>query len=850
MSYDIVIGRQKKDLQKFGLDGTIYLGKHYVTMGQTVALSNKVYMDMIRSHVVFVCGKRGGGKCVLGDTLVTLENGSRAMIKDLEKDKRQVACLDKKLKIKLREKSGFYKRKVNEILHVRLRSGKELKLTPEHPLLTIKGWKEASLISQGERIATPRVLPFFGNKKVPNHTVKILAYLIAEGNLTQRKIGFTNTDPEINADLSKSVKAFDSNLELKEIGENNFLIVGNGKNSLSKYLKELGLKGKNAYTKFTPELIFTATKENIAIYLNRLFSCDGSIHYDKNKKSWRISYGSASKRLIEDVSSLLLRFGILSRTRQKLVKGSKNFYSYELEIFAQHIPKYIENIGFIGKKEILSAKAYLETKKINRNPNVDTIPKEIWDEYRPSNWAQIGRAAGYKHPKAMRERIRYSPSRQILEQVALADQNEAILNISKSDIFWDEIARVEKRKGTFEVYDISVDETHNFVANDVIIHNSYTMGVIAEGMASMPDTIRNNLSIVMLDTMGIYWTMKYPNQKEKELLDKWELDAKALNITIFTPTGFYKRAIKEGIPTDREFSIKPTELLGSDWVTTFGIIENSAPAVLIERIIHDLRETEQEYSIRDILKEIEKNPDADATTKAGVKNHFIAAEGWGLFSTEGTPLSELAAPGQVTVLDLSAYSTEEHGWAIKSLVTGIVSQKLFLQRMQARKEEEFHQVEQDTNYLSVSYDAETQKMPLVWLVIDEAHEFLPNQGNTLATDPLVTILREGRQPGISLILASQQPGKIHTDVMTQSDIIISHRITAKLDTDALGMLMQSYMRTGLDKALDGLPRVSGAALVLDDNNEKMFPLQVRPRFTWHGGESPTALKEEKKLFDF
>ncbi len=55
---------------------------------------------------------------------------------------------------------------------------------------------------------------------------------------------------------------------------------------------------------------------------------------------------------------------------------------------------------------------------------------------------------------------------------------------------------------------------------------------------------------------------------------------------------------------------------------------------------------------------------------------------------------------------------------------------------------------------------------------------------------------------------------------------------------------------GLDKALDGLPRTSGAALILDDTNERMFPIQVRPRFTWHGGESPSAVKKERKLFEF
>lgn len=380
---------------------------------------------------------------------------------------------------------------------------------------------------------------------------------------------------------------------------------------------------------------------------------------------------------------------------------------------------------------------------------------------------------------------------------------------------------------------------------------SYTMGVIAEGMADLPDHIRKNLSIIFLDTMGIYWTMKYPNKKDKRLLEEWNLDPKELDVTIYTPTGFYRKARKEGIPTDREFSIRPSELLGSDWVTAFSIEENSAPAVLIERTIHDLKEEKgDEYDVDDILEWIKKNPDVDKVTKAGVANHFISAQSWGIFSEEATPLNDLAAPGQVTVIDLSAYSMEEHGWAIKAMVTGIVAQKLFLQRMQARKEEEFKQVEQDLHYLTTEYDAIQQKMPLVWLVIDEAHEFLPNEGKTLATDPLVTILREGRQPGISLIMASQQPGKIHTDVMTQADIFISHRITAKIDTDALGKLMQSYMRTGLDKALSTLPRTAGAALILDDNNEKIFPAQIRPRFTWHGGEAPSALKKEKELFEF
>jgi len=151
------------------------------------------------------------------------------------------------------------------------------------------------------------------------------------------------------------------------------------------------------------------------------------------------------------------------------------------------------------------------------------------------------------------------------------------------------------------------------------------------------------------------------------------------------------------------------------------------------------------------------------------------------------------------------------------------------------------------HYFSKDVEEKMQE-PLVWLALDEAHELLPKEGKTAATDALITILREGRQPGISLILASQQPGKIHTDVMTQSDTVIAHRLTARMDVDALGLLTQSYMRQGLEREIDNLPRVKGAAVMFDDANERIFPVQMRPRSTWHGGGSPVAIKEKKEVF--
>ncbi len=414
------------------------------------------------------------------------------------------------------------------------------------------------------------------------------------------------------------------------------------------------------------------------------------------------------------------------------------------------------------------------------------------------------------------------------------------------------IKKIEWKEGVTDVYDLTVPKNHSFIANGIISHNSgksYTLGVVAEGMADLPPEIKQNLTILLLDTMGVYWTMKYPNKKELPELKEWGLDPKGLDVQIYTPTAFFEEYRNKGIPTDFPFALQPNELTPEDWCITFDVSINEPIGVLIERAINTLREQTKEegYSIQEIIDTLD-SLSAGADIKDAAKNRFYNTLSWGIFDKKGTKIEDLAQAGKVGILDVSCYATMPNGWKIKCLVVGLVCKKLFMQRMLVRKDEEFAQLHESMRYFSTEQDTK-QEFPLVWVVVDEAHEFLPREGKTTASDPLITILREGRQPGISLILATQQPGKIHTDVMTQSDTVLSHRITAKIDTEALGTLMQSYMREGLDVQLDKLPRTKGSALLFDDTNEKLYPVKIRPRFTWHGGESPSALHEVKDRFN-
>ena len=275
---------------------------------------------------------------------------------------------------------------------------------------------------------------------------------------------------------------------------------------------------------------------------------------------------------------------------------------------------------------------------------------------------------------------------------------------------------------------------------------SYSMAVVAEGIYDLPDEIKQNLAVVMLDTMGIYWTMKYPNNKERELLEEWGLESKGLNVQIFTPMGFYREYKEKGIPTDFPFSVKTSEINAEEWCMIFSVSVTEPVGILIERIINNLREENLDYDIDDIVKSVESDGRSEQNVRDAVENRFLVAKKWGLFSKEGTLVEDLVIPGQISVLDVSAYTTTSGAENLRSLVIGLVAQKLFVQRMVARKAEEEAAISEEIHFFEE--EKEEKKQPIVWLVIDEAHEFLPNKGKTPATLPLIAVLREGRQPGI------------------------------------------------------------------------------------------------------
>lgn len=356
---------------------------------------------------------------------------------------------------------------------------------------------------------------------------------------------------------------------------------------------------------------------------------------------------------------------------------------------------------------------------------------------------------------------------------------------------------------------------------------SYTSQVFAEEICKIPEEIKKNLCVVSIDTQGIFWTMKYPNNKQKDLLYEWDLKPEKFDVYVYIPKGQKRQFEEMNVLFDKTFSFKPSELSVYDWCYSFGFSENDLEGILLSRILSKL---EGNYSITSMVDRLRKENFSEGI-KLKVENMLLNAGTWGIFSEEGTNVYEFLQPGKISILDVSLFSGGV-GWNIKSLVVGLVMRKIYEARVIARRKEEMSTIEEEE---------EKRKIPLCWIITDEAHNFIPSDGTTAASDIILTVIRQGRQPGISQLFITQMPDKLHTDVLSQADLVIAHRLTSERDINALKAIMQTYMLYSIEKYLEELPKLKGVALILDDNSERIYKVRIRPRQSWHGGESPVAL---------
>jgi len=354
---------------------------------------------------------------------------------------------------------------------------------------------------------------------------------------------------------------------------------------------------------------------------------------------------------------------------------------------------------------------------------------------------------------------------------------------------------------------------------------SYAAGVMTEEIALLPEEFRKNLAVVMIDTMGIFWSMKKSNEQQPEVLKEWDVKPNGFsNVKVFVPFKQKQEYEKTGIPVDAGISILPYEFLASEWRLAFNLSATEPAGISLEKNVNELLQVNKNFAIDDLITKIRDDRETSDEVKAALDNMLTVASQWGVFGREGINIDDIVQPGQISVIDVSHLRATE-AWSVRNFLVAILAKKMYHYRLLARKEEEIAKME----------DREIEnKYPMIWLIIDEAHNFCGTE-LSVSLNPLLTIAKQGREPGLSLVVITQMPNKIHQDILSQCDLVFSHRLTSKADLQALHAVMQTYMEKDIWKYINSLPRWVGSAIILDDNLEKVFSVQIRPRMSHHAG---------------
>jgi len=384
---------------------------------------------------------------------------------------------------------------VQEVLRLTTKYGRIDEVTLNHPYLVWRNtwdepqWVESQNLQIGDRLAVSKSLEIFGKKSIGEDKAKILGYLQGDGGTTFN-VGFTNFNKNIIKEIKKIIPRNFKGYILKStkvkgqyriINEANENRSETAENKVTSWLKENNAFGNKTRHREIPECIKKAPKNEIAIFLNRLYASDSLISINKPRKQHlnpkaSISITLASKTFILDIQKELLKFGIISNWNFAVAKiNGKEFDSWRLYISQKDsIIKFADEINIFQKEDKVEKAKQISLKKINQNNPLELLPKGAWNrilnikkERNLSNAYIIG-----KHGINQNERLR--PKNQLSKDKAkryAKNINDKILfNLTNSEIYWDSVESLENL-GKNPTIALEVKGT-NIIGNDIISHNS------------------------------------------------------------------------------------------------------------------------------------------------------------------------------------------------------------------------------------------------------------------------------------------------------------------------------------------------------------------------------------------
>jgi len=431
----------------------------------------------------------GFNKCVSGDTeIVDTATGRLVRVEDLASGAATVehtlTCDTRRLRLQLGQVTHVVANGVKPVYRLTTQLGRRITATANHPFYTFDGWRLLGELASGAQIAVPRQVPVQGRREWPEYQVIVLGHLLAEGNLCHpHGAYFYSQSEEQVADYVRNLEQFPNTRATIAIHKCTYSAYSRRRNrhepnGVVEWLKAIGVWGKDAHEKTLPDEVFELTNDQLSLLVARMWEGDGHI----NVEGRSLFYATASERLARQLQHLLLRLGIVTRLREVMFPYKEGRLGYQLFVTGyEDIHRFAEAVG----RHMLSAERQAKLAHILMTGDVvvtgkDVVPLEVKTLVRQEKaargltWKAIHTATGV----APRE---FSPTststksgftRGVVGRLADYFDSEALHAYAEGDIYWDKIVSIEPA-GEAMTYDLTVPETHNFIANDLLVHNSH-----------------------------------------------------------------------------------------------------------------------------------------------------------------------------------------------------------------------------------------------------------------------------------------------------------------------------------------------------------------------------------------
>jgi replicative DNA helicase len=410
-----------------------------------------------------------------------------------------VWALDERLRMVRRRMTHVFSNGVKQVYRLRLASGRRVEATANHPFYTYDGWRPLGELAVGERVAVPRVAPEpRDTARWPEHQIVLLAHLIGDGCMLRRQpLRYAGIDEANLAAVTEAATHFGITAIRDEYPAarvttlrlpSPYRVTHGRRNPVVAWLDSLGVYDLRSHEKFVPARVFGLPNAQVALFLRHLWATDGCVHIAKSQQV-RIYYSTTSRRLADDVTRLLTRFGITARIKTTRKAGDRDSYHVHV-VGAEQQLVFLRDIGCHGARGQLAARALTLVEALTPNTNVDTVPVEVWKRVR--DVLQERRMTHREFATAQATQFcgstlgKHSPSRPRLARVATVLDDAELDMLATNDVFWDSVVAIEEL-GEQEVFDATVPGEHNFIADGIVVHNSIEQDSDMVIMVHRPD---------------------------------------------------------------------------------------------------------------------------------------------------------------------------------------------------------------------------------------------------------------------------------------------------------------------------------------------------------------------------